>query len=149
LEIRVNFSQTLKIRVRSKMSVMSGRVSLALWGTSLRAFYHQQFSGLALGPLLKMWSTMPNSFLGGNMTNLPTEETIQKEKFIDTLNRNGRRPKKVQKIFWITLVYVDWKKANHGARPCSSVMRRLRVRGYHKRYKEKVLSDAESGKVKT
>ena len=39
---------------------------------------------------------------------------------IITLNRNAREP----------------KKANHGARPCSSVMRRLKKKSYYRRWKE-------------
>ena len=38
------------------------------------------------------------------------------------LNRNARKP----------------KKANHGSRPCSSVMRRLKKRQFYKKWKENV-----------
>lgn len=41
------------------------------------------------------------------------------------LNRNARPP----------------KKANHGARPCSSVMRRMKKKNYYRRWKEGTPSD--------
>lgn len=43
------------------------------------------------------------------------------------LNRNGRWP----------------KRANHGARPCSSVMRRMKKKEYYKRWKPKTPLDIE------
>lgn len=43
------------------------------------------------------------------------------------INRNGRFP----------------KPANHGARPCSSVMRRLKKKEYYKRWKPKTPMDQE------
>ena len=43
------------------------------------------------------------------------------------LNRNGRFP----------------KPSNHGARPCSSVMRRLRKKEYYRRWKPKTPMDIE------
>lgn len=43
------------------------------------------------------------------------------------VNRNARAP----------------KLANHGARPCSSVMRRLRKSGNYKRWKEKQTQDSD------
>ncbi len=43
------------------------------------------------------------------------------ENAILQLNRNGRYP----------------KRANHGARPCSSVMRRMKKKEYYKRWKPK------------
>ena len=43
------------------------------------------------------------------------------------LNRNARAP----------------KLANHGARPCSSVMRRLKKSGSYQKWKEKVSPDAQ------
>lgn len=50
----------------------------------------------------------------------------KKEKFEDSIlqvNRNARKP----------------KRANHGARPCSSYMRRLRRKNVYKKWKEDVL----------
>lgn len=49
------------------------------------------------------------------------------ENAILQLNRNGRLP----------------KKPNHGARPCSSVMRRLRRKESYKRWKPKTPMDLE------
>ena len=43
------------------------------------------------------------------------------------LNRNARMP----------------KLANHGARPCSSVMRRLKKKGNYQKWKEKTIVDAD------
>ena len=47
------------------------------------------------------------------------------ENAILQLNRNGRFP----------------KPANHGARPCSSVMRRLRKKEYYRKWKPKTPLD--------
>ena len=49
------------------------------------------------------------------------------ESAILQLNRNGRFP----------------KPANHGARPCSSVMRRMKKKEYYKRWKPKTPLDIE------
>lgn len=49
------------------------------------------------------------------------------ENAILQLNRNGRFP----------------KPANHGARPCSSVMRRLRKKEYYRKWKPKTPLDME------
>ena len=49
------------------------------------------------------------------------------ENAILQLNRNGRWP----------------KRANHGARPCSSVMRRMKKREYYKQWKPKTPLDLE------
>ena len=46
---------------------------------------------------------------------------------IDVMNRNARKP----------------NLANHGARPCSSVMRRLKKKGFYRRWKEKLHLDNE------
>ena len=49
------------------------------------------------------------------------------ENAILQLNRNGRYP----------------KPANHGARPCSSVMRRLKKKEFYKKWKPKTPLDME------
>lgn len=49
------------------------------------------------------------------------------ENAILQLNRNGRFP----------------KRANHGARPCSSVMRRMKKREYYRRWKPKTPLEME------
>jgi hypothetical protein len=49
------------------------------------------------------------------------------ENAILQLNRNGRFP----------------KPSNHGARPCSSVMRRLKKKEYYRRWKPKTPFDTE------
>ncbi len=49
------------------------------------------------------------------------------ENAILQLNRNGRWP----------------KRANHGARPCSSVMRRMKKKEFYKRWKPKTPLDLE------
>ena len=58
----------------------------------------------------------------------------QFENAILQLNRNGRFP----------------KPANHGARPCSSVMRRLRKKEYYRRWRTKTpMETDEWGGVST
>jgi hypothetical protein len=49
------------------------------------------------------------------------------ENAILQLNRNGRFP----------------KRANHGARPCSSVMRRMKKKEYYKKWKPSTPLDIE------
>lgn len=60
----------------------------------------------------------------------PAEQNVQAqllEKAILRLNRNARWP----------------KQANHGSRPCSSVMRRLKKQGVWRKWKENMTLDAD------
>ena len=48
------------------------------------------------------------------------------------MNRNARTP----------------KKANHGARPCSSVMRRLKKKNLYRKMKEEVMQEADEFNIR-
>lgn len=74
----------------------------------------------------------------------PNSDDILK-KALDFLNRNAREPKKV--IFSLSLSQLKKIKANHGARPCSSVMRRLRKRAYYRRTRENIINDPTAEKL--
>ena len=48
------------------------------------------------------------------------------------LNRNARKP----------------TRANHGARPCSSFMRKLKIKGWYTRRKDKIAIDPEDRNIR-
>ena len=62
----------------------------------------------------------------------PAPLILQEDSHILKLNRNAREP----------------KLANHGARPNSSVMRRLRKSGNYQKWKEKNMPDAQDSNPK-
>ena len=75
----------------------------------------------------------------------PNSDDILK-KALDFLNRNAREPKKV--FFFLSKPsQLNKIKANHGARPCSSVMRRLRKRAYYRRTRENIINDPTAEKL--
>lgn len=64
-----------------------------------------------------------NLLINNLLINLKTKENF--EDSILQVNRNARKP----------------KRANHGARPCSSYMRRLRRKNIYKKWREDVLTE--------
>jgi hypothetical protein len=78
--------------------------------------------------LLKSLHTLGKSFTnmlqtwGKRIEIITIPEKNPLEEAIMQLNRNARKP----------------KRANHGARPCSSYMRRLRKKNIYKKWKEEV-----------
>ena len=55
----------------------------------------------------------------GNLDSLKVQDLDDSEDSIIAKGRNSRKP----------------KKANHGARPCSSYMRKLKIKGWYRKLK--------------
>ncbi len=73
-----------------------------------------------------LWRPVELPTLGDMNKSLKTADDLLSEAILQ-LNRNARPP----------------KLSNHGARPCSSFMRRLKKKGAYRRWKEKTQPDAD------
>ncbi len=81
--------------------------------------------------ITQLWTPVELPAQGGMGPAHKTDEEIFAEAILQ-LNRNARAP----------------KLANHGARPCSSYMRRLKRKGYYRRWKEKTMPDPDDNNPK-
>lgn len=109
----------------------------------LKNFFLSSYNGIARPQFLKSVFDQPFA----QESNTRTSEDVMDiwSKAFDFVGRNSRTPKKV---IVLLLNRVNNDQANHGARPCSSVMRRLKKRAYYRKPNFKVMNDQEAAAVK-